>query len=215
MKNKDPIRVMIADDHAIVRKGLKALLIAVADLELIGEATNGRDAVALCKELRPDIILMDLIMPVVDGIEAIRQIQQQLVQPKIIALTSFDDEKLVRGALEAGANGYLLKNVSAEELALAIRSVYNGRPTISPEATQILIEAMAKPITPHNALTEREQDVLALMVKGLTNNQIADQLQISRYTVKNHISNILSKLGAATRTEATTLAIQQEIVHLA
>lgn len=214
MTERQPIRVLIVDDHAIVRKGIKTLLLAYSDMELVGEATNGREAIRLCTRIQPDVILMDLVMPGVNGINAIRAIRETSKKVKILALTNFDEEELVRGAVEAGAVGYLLKNISAEELARAIRLVSAGKSIIAPEATQVLFDAMTRPPAPGHDLTERERQVLRLMARGLTNVQIAEQLQISPLTIKNHVAHILTKLGVATRTEAATLSLQHKIVHL-
>jgi len=210
-----PIRVMVVDDHAVVRGGLSAFLLAYEDLELVGEAANGAEALWLAERCQPDVVLMDLMMPEMDGATATRQLRQRHPHIQVIALTSFKEDDLVQGALAAGAIGYLLKNISANELVGAIRSAYVGRPTLAPEATQVLIHNA----THHRSqslgfdLTEREHDVLALMVTGMNNNEIADKLIVSRSTVKYHVSNILSKLQAATRTEAVAYALQQNLVH--
>jgi NarL family two-component system response regulator LiaR len=207
-----PIRVLLADDHAVVRSGLGAFLLAADDLELIGEAANGAEAVRRCAELRPDVVLMDLQMPEVDGVEATRAIRQRWPETQVLILTSFREEERVQAALVAGAIGYLLKNVTADELAEAIRAVRAGRPALAPEATQALIQASVRPpAPPAEELTEREREVLALMVEGLTNDGIAARLSISRSTVKYHVSSILGKLGAGSRTEAVALALQRRL----
>lgn len=207
------IRVMIVDDHAVVRSGLAAFLLAFDDLELAGEAGGGKEAVQVCQQIKPDVVLMDLVMPDMDGATATRYIRQTCPHVQVIALTSFREEELVQGVLKAGAIGYLLKNVSADDLASAIRSAYAGRPTLAPEAAQVLIEATVSPQTaPAGAdLTEREREVLKLMVEGLTNNQIAERLVVSRSTVKFHVSSILSKMNVASRTEAVAFALQNHI----
>jgi NarL family two-component system response regulator LiaR len=206
------IRVMLVDDHAVVRSGLGAFLLAYDDLELVGEAGSGEEAVRLCGELKPDVILMDLMMPVMDGAEATRLIRGSYPDIQVIALTSFKEKELVHRALEAGAIGYLLKNVSAKELANAIRAASVGQPTLAPEAAQVLVHAARGKPEPGHDLTPREREVLAQMVAGLNNPDIADKLVISRSTVKFHVSSILSKLGVSSRTEAVALAVQKKLV---
>ncbi len=207
------IKVMLVDDHAVVRSGLGAFLLASDDLELVGEAGSGEEAVRRCRSLVPDVVLMDLIMPGMDGAEATKIIRQTCPEVQVIVLTSFKEEDLVQRALQAGAIGYLLKNVSSDELAEAIRAAKAGRPTLAPEAAQALIHASTRPPEPGHDLTEREREVLSLMVKGLNNPDIADRLIVSRSTVKFHVSSILSKLGVSSRTEAVSLAIQHHIVN--
>ena len=204
----DPIRVLLVDDHRMVRSGLAAFLSAFDDLELVGEAEDGQQAVQLCSERSPNVVLMDLVMPRMDGPAATRAIRERHPQIQVIALTSFEEEKLVQGVMEAGAIGYLLKSVSPDKLAEAIRDAHAGRPTLAPEAAQALIHAATRPPAPAYDLTPREQDVLKLMVEGLSNPEIADRLVIGRATVKFHVSNILGKLGASSRTEAVALALQ-------
>jgi NarL family two-component system response regulator LiaR len=215
MSEPDPIRVLLVDDHAVVRSGLSAFLMAYDDLELVGEAEGGEEAVRRCNEIEPDVVLMDLVMPNMDGPAATRAIREQCSKVQIIALTSFKEEELVQAALEAGAIGYLLKNVSADELAEAIRSAHAGRPTLAPEAAQVLIQATrsASDPSPGHDLTPREREVLALMAEGLRNLEIANKLVVSHSTVKFHISSILSKLGVSGRTEAVALAIQHHLVE--
>ena len=207
-----PVRVMIVDDHAVVRSGLSAFLLAYDDLEFVGEAGGGAEAVSKCRAVAPDVILMDLVMPEIDGAEATRLIRAECPYVQVIALTSYKEEELVQGALKAGAISYLLKNVSAEELAGAIRAAYAGRPTLAPEAAQVLIRAATHPQEPDKGLTAREMGILRLMVDGLSNPDIAKKLFVSRSTVKFHVSNILMKLGAASRTEAVSMAIHGKIV---
>jgi NarL family two-component system response regulator LiaR len=207
-----PIRVMLVDDHTMVRWGLATFLMVFNDFKLVGEAENGRTAVQLCAEVLPDVVLMDMAMPDMDGVTATRLIHQQFPQVRVIALTSFKEGRLIRDALEAGAIGYMLKDASADELAQAIRAAHAGRATLSPEATQALVHAASQPPAPGFDLTERERVVLALMVEGLNNTQIAGRLVVGHSTVKSHVSNILSKLGVASRTEAVTLALRNHLV---
>ena len=210
---KPLIRVMIVDDHGIVRSGLSTFLMTCEDMELVGEAANGEQALKLCSQVEPDVILMDLVMPGMDGAAATRLIRGQFPGIQVIALTSFKEQELVEGALQAGAIGYLLKDVSAEELANAIRAAYAGKPTLAPEAAQALIQAARQPALEVGFdLTEREQEVLALLVQGLSNNDIAERLVVSNSTAKFHVSSILSKLGASSRTEAVVIAMENNLV---
>ncbi|MBN2044526.1 MAG: response regulator transcription factor [Anaerolineales bacterium] len=206
------IRVMLVDDHTMVRKGLSLFMKAFDDLNLAGEAENGVEAVKLCGEILPDVVLMDLVLPDMDGVDAIRTICQKHPQVKVIALTSFKEGSRIMKALEAGAIGYLTKDISAEELAWAIRDAHSGRATLSPDAAQALVQEANQPPAPGSDLTEREREVLALMVEGLNNTQIAGKLSVSPSTVKSHVSNILSKLGVSSRTEAVTLAFRHKLV---
>jgi NarL family two-component system response regulator LiaR len=207
-----PIRVLLVDDHTMVRRGLGTFLKVFDDLQLAGEAESGEEAIQLCAEVIPDVILMDMVMPDMDGAAATRAIRQRFPQVQVIALTSFKEGDLVKHALEAGAIGYLLKDVSADELAEAIRAAHAGRATLSPEAAQALVETANQSPAPGLNLTERELEVLALMVEGLNNTQIAGRLSVSPSTIKSHVSNILSKLEVASRTEAVTLALRNRIV---
>ena len=207
-----PIRVMLVDDHTMVRRGLAAFLKAFDDLELADEAESGAAAIQVCAEVLPDVMLMDMVMPDMDGATATRAIRQQFPQVQVIALTSFKEGELIKNALEAGAIGYLLKDVSADALVRAIRAAHAGRATLSPEAAQALVETTNQPPLPGLDLTEREREVLALMVEGLNNTQIAGRLTVSPSTIKSHVSNILSKLSVASRTEAVTLALRNRIV---
>jgi len=210
--SSQPIRVMLADDHTMVRKGLATFLKVFDDLELAGEADGGQAAIKLCGEVLPDVVLMDMVMPDVDGAAATRIIRQMYPQVQVIALTSFKEGELIKKALESGAIAYLLKDVSADDLARAIRAAYAGRSTLSPEAAQALVQVASQPPVPGLDLTEREREVLALMVEGLNNTQIAGRLTVSPSTIKSHVSNVLSKLGVASRTEAVTLALRSRII---
>ncbi|NTV65786.1 MAG: response regulator transcription factor [Oscillochloris sp.] len=205
------IRIMLVDDHAVVRSGLGAFLSIHPDLELVGEAEDGEQAVLRAGALKPDVILMDLMMPVMDGVAATQAIKAAHPAIQIIALTSFQEDELVRNALKAGAVGYLMKNVNARELAAAIRAAKVGKMTLSPEAAQALVRAtqQAQEI---DRLTEREHEVLRLMVEGLNNAEIAERLVVSLSTVKYHISNILTKLEVDNRVAAVTIAIQKKLV---
>jgi len=207
-----PIRVMLVDDHTMVRRGLATFLKVFDDLELAGEAESGEIAIQLCAEVLPDVILMDMIMPGMDGATATRAIRQKFPKIQVVALTSYKEGKLIKSALEAGAIGYLLKDVSADDLVWAIRAAYAGRSTLSPEAAQVMVETANQPPAPGLDLTEREREVLSLMIEGLNNTQIAGRLTISPSTVKSHVSNILTKLGVASRTEAVTLALRNNIL---
>jgi len=214
MSASNPIRVMIVDDHSMVRRGLSTIFRIKADLELVGEASNGREALDVCDQVQPDVVLMDLVMPEMSGAEATQAIRTRWPHVQVIALTSFQEKDLVRGALQAGAISYLLKNVAAEDLAAAIREAYAGRSTLAPEAIEALIQpdlpspGVRAGVTEAYELTPREEEVLALMVEGLTNPEIAERLVVSRSTAKAHVSNILSKLGASNRTEAIAIALQ-------
>jgi NarL family two-component system response regulator LiaR len=212
MSTSNPIRVMIVDDHLMVRKGLATFLKIKPDLQLVGEACNGREALELCEQVQPDVILMDLVMPEMDGPAATRAVRERWPQVQVIALTSFQEKELVQGALQAGAISYLLKNVSVEELAAAIRAAYAGRSTLAPEVTQVLIQAASQGPAPGCDLTPRERQVLGLIVEGLNNLEIARRLNISRSTARAHVSSILSKLGVSNRAEAITLALRCKLV---
>jgi NarL family two-component system response regulator LiaR len=214
MNASQTIRVMLVDDHNVVRSGLATFLKAYEDLELVGEAKNGLEAINLCRLKKPDVILMDLMMPEMDGIAATSAILQDYPDIKIIAMTSFEEEELVQGVLAAGAISYLLKNVSSDELAKAIRDSYSGKSTLSPEAARVLIRATRPTKQPSFDLTEREMEVLKLVVQGQSNQQIAQAMVISIATVKAHISNILSKLQVSSRAEAIAFAIKHKIVSL-
>jgi NarL family two-component system response regulator LiaR len=206
-----PIRVMIVDDHAVVRSGLTAFLQAYDDLALAGEARSGDEAVELCPRINPDVVLMDLVMPGMDGADATQAIRKACPATQVMILTTFKDEVMVQKALRAGAIGYLLKDVLADELAEAIRLAHAGQSILSPEATRALIHGASETTQPGSDLSEREREVLALMVKGLNNTEIAEKLIVSLSTVKHHVSHIFTKMGAANRAEAVALAVQQHL----
>jgi NarL family two-component system response regulator LiaR len=214
MNTSQMIRVMLVDDHNVVRSGLATFLRAYDDLDLVGEAKNGLEALKLCHQNKPDVILMDLMMPEMDGIEATRAILVDYPDINIIAMTSFEDEQLVHGVLAAGAISYLLKNVTADELAKAIRDAVSGRSTLSPEAARALIRTTRPTQGTSFDLTEREMEVLKLVVQGQSNRLIADTMVISISTVKAHMSSILSKLQVSSRAEASAYAIKHKLVSL-
>lgn len=210
-----PIRILIADDHPIVRDGLVAILGTQPDFEVVGEATTGAEAIKLARELRPDMVLLDLEMPEVDGVEALRQMHASCPNVQTIVLTAFDTDDRIVGAVRAGAKGYLLKGAPRDEIFTAIRVVSAGGSLLQPIVASKLMRHMEgeDTLTPE-PLTEREMEVLQLIAQGKPNKEIAAALTISERTVKFHVSSILSKLGATNRTEAVTFAAQQGLVHL-
>jgi len=212
-----PIRLLVVDDQSIVRKGIRALLEQVEDIEVVGEASNGEEAVALAKTFVPDVILMDLVMPKLDGIAAIQQILARQPRIRIMALTSFVAEDKVFPAIKAGAVGYLLKDSEPEELITAIRKVNRGEPSLHPTIAKMVLEELGQPVkqplTP-DPLTEREVDVVRLVAQGLSNRQIADQLVIGEATVRTHVGNILTKLHLANRVQATLYALREGLTSL-
>ncbi len=207
------IRVLLVDDHAVVRSGLSAMLSAYDDLTLTCEAADGEAAVLMYGHHKPDIVLMDMMMPRMNGVEATRKIRERDPNAKIIALTSFDTEGLVHDAIEAGATGYLLKNTSADDLARAIYAAHSGKRTLAPEAADALIHAITQPLPIGHDLTARERDVLELMTRGLNNTQIAAEIHLSVSTIKFHVSAILSKLAVTSRVEAVAIAVRQEMLN--
>jgi NarL family two-component system response regulator LiaR len=211
------IRVLIVDDHAFVRKGVRAFLDEVGDIEVIGEAGDGEEAVVQSKALQPDVILMDLVMPHMDGVEAILRITAQQEKVRIIALTSFATDDKVFPAIKSGAMGYILKDSEPEELLDAIRRVYLGEPTLDPSIARKVLQEISRPSkrppTP-DPLTEREEEVLRLVAKGLSNQEIADQMVIAEVTVRTHVSHILSKLQLANRVQATLYALREGLASL-
>jgi two-component system, NarL family, response regulator LiaR len=206
------IRVMIADDHELVRSGLEAILDVIDDLELVAQAESGEEAVALCDQYHPDVVLMDLVMPRMDGATATREILRRRPGTRVLALTSFSDPAMIQEVLKAGAIGCLLKNVTCDELASAIRRAYEGSATLAPEAAGVLIHAVVSPPEPEVVLTPREREVMNLLVQGLTNTEIAERLVVSLSTVKTHVSSIIAKLGASTRTEAAAIAVRDHLL---
>lgn len=209
--NEKKIRVVITDDHDMVRRGLASYLSITPDIQLVGEASNGEEAIEICDRLKPDIVLMDIMMPKMDGIEATRQIRKKNPSIQVIALTSYQEKDLVHQIIIEGAISYLLKNVTGEELIDAIRKGYNGKPTMAPEVAQALIRDQFP--SPGDDLTTREKEVLSLLVDGLNNPEIAQRLTISRSTARAHVSNILMKLGVTNRGEAITLALRNKLVR--
>jgi two-component system, NarL family, response regulator LiaR len=207
------IRVLVVDDHLMVRRGLATFLRAAQDLELVGEAATGAEAIRMCEHTRADVVLMDLRMPDLDGIAATRTIRQAHPHIQIIALTSAHEDELVSQALRAGAIGYLLKDVGVTGLGDAIRAAKAGRATLAPEATQALVRQAAAPASRGEGLTQREREVLALMVEGISNAQIAERLVLSCSTVNFHVGNVLGKLGVVSRTQAVTVALQHRLIE--
>ena len=212
MSDENPIRVMIVDDHLMVRDGLRVFLSIYDDILIVGEAENGQQAVSQCDEVEPDVILMDLLMPEMDGFEATRMIRAKDSSIQVIALTSFADQELVEKAFKAGAISYLLKDVHSDKLAESIREANRGRATIDSAAAQALVASTDQASSTGDDLTQREREILVLLVEGKTNKEIASNLSLSEGTVRFHVSNILSKMGASNRTEAVSLALQQGIV---
>ena len=212
MDNPDKIiKVILVDDHAVLRSGMRYILELEDSINVVGEASNGLEALELCKSLNPDVVLMDLMMPEMDGVEATKRIEQDFPNIKVVILTSFEDEEHVGAALDAGAISYLTKNITAPELAEAILNAYQEIASLSPSATKALIEGRKNEKIPAMNLSDRELEVLSQLVKGLTNPEIAENLMISRATVKRHVSNILSKMNVSTRTEAVALALSLKI----
>jgi len=212
MTKQKPIRILLVDDHPMVRDGLKVFLSVSPDMECVGEADSGEEALQKCAILNPEVVLMDMLMPGMDGAATTQAIKAAHPEIQIIILTSFEEKELVQKALKAGAIGYVLKNVSMSKLAEAVRDAHAGRPAMSPEATQALIQVTTQPPEPGFDLTNREREVLGLIAEGLTNDEISSQLFISISTTRFHVSNILSKLGVSNRTEAAKLAMQHQLI---
>jgi DNA-binding NarL/FixJ family response regulator len=215
----DPIRILIADDHPIVRDGLALMLGTQPDFVVVGEASNGREVMQIGEQLQPDVILLDLEMPEMDGLETLRTLRQVCPTVRVLVFTAFDSDERIIGAVQAGAKGYLLKGAPRAEIFNAIRVVAAGGSLLQPVVASRLMQHLNNPPQPEpesltEPLTERETDVLRLLAQGMTNREIADSLVITERTVKFHISAILSKLGAGNRTEAVTLAVQRGLVSL-
>ena len=209
-----PIRVLLVDDHAVVRMGLRAFFDQLDDIDVVGEASDGSEGVAMTRRLKPDVVLMDLLMPNMDGITAIGRIKAELPETEIVTMTSFIEEEKVTSALEAGASGYVLKDAEAEEVAQAIRAAYNGEVHLDPAVSRLLAQRMrarkdAEPVEP---LTTREKEVLAQLARGAANKEIAYELGITERTARTHVSNILGKLGLASRTQAALYAVENKLV---
>lgn len=208
-EDSNVIRVASVDDHDIMRGGIRFVLMAFDDLEMVGDARRGEDAVKMCQDLQPDVVLVDMKMQGLDGIETTTAIKIACPDVQVLILTSFHDADLVRRAMKAGAVGYLLKDADKEELAVAIRAAHAGQTTISSEATRALVDA---PSDQAIDLTEREREVLALLVKGMSNKEIAKQLHRSPFTVRHHVSQLLKRLGAANRAEVAAIAVQRGLI---
>jgi NarL family two-component system response regulator LiaR len=214
MTEKNIIKVMVVDDHPLVRHGIKTVFEAYDDILLVAEAENGKEAIEMYEKCLPDIVLMDMMMPVLDGSEATSLLIKRWPDAKIIALTSFNDNDLIKNSLKAGAVSYLLKDVSGAKLVKTIKDIHNGKFALSSHATRILLSELRAKTNENIKLTNREIEILALIVEGLPNKEIAKRLFLSNSTVQFHVSNILSKLGVSKRTEAAYLALKQKLVKL-
>ena len=212
----DEIKVLIADDHTVVRKGIRALLETEPGITVVGEAADGEDAIHKALALKPDVILMDLVMPKLDGVQAIKELREVLPKAKVLVLTSFAEDRRIVAAIEAGALGYLLKDSSPEDLVRAIREVHRGESSLHPKVAQQLIKRLRRPAEEpeREELTARERKVLALIARGLSNREIARELSISEPTVRTHVSNILRKLGLKSRTQAALYALKEGLASL-
>jgi NarL family two-component system response regulator LiaR len=208
------IGILIADDHPVVRQGLRTFLETQDDLEVVGEAADGAEAAELCERLLPDVVLMDLVMPGLDGVEATRRVRQMSPSTKVIVLTSFDDDEKVFPSVKAGAAGYLLKDVRPQDLAEAVRKVHRGEALLAPSVAAKLMQEVAGDRAPASGLTERELEVLRLIARGLPNKLIAQELVVSEKTVKTHVSNILAKLHLTDRTQAALYAVREGLAEL-
>jgi len=211
-----PIRVLLVDDHAVVRMGLKTFFNLQPDIEVVGEAADGSEGVAMARRLRPDVVLMDLLMPNMDGLTAISRIKADLPETEVVAVTSFIEEEKVTAALEAGATGYLLKDAEAEEVAAAVRAAFAGEMTLDPAVTRLLAQRLRTKRTepdPTEPLTDREKDVLRLLGQGMSNKEIGSALFITERTARTYVSNILGKLGLASRTQAALWAVEHKLAE--
>jgi NarL family two-component system response regulator LiaR len=206
------ITVVVADDHPLLRRGLETALQIYDDIDLVAQAGDGAEAIAVCERFRPDVVLMDLVMPGLKGASATREILRRCPAARVLVLTSYSDEALIQEALDAGAIGYLMKDISAAELAAAIRRASAGKPTLAPEAAEVLMRGVAAPALLGQDLTPRERQVLRLLADGLTNAEIAERLVVSLSTVKGHVSSVMLKLEASSRTEAATIAVRHRLV---
>lgn len=213
MSDSKPIRIIAVDDHEVIRGGIKFALLAVEDIELVGEARNGEEALLLCEQLQPDVVLMDLMMPGINGVAATRAIREKYPQTQVLVLTSYHDEELVPQAMRAGATGYLLKGVSNQKLIEAIRAANAGQPTMAREAVADLVEAAVPSNKTDIDLSEREREVLTLLAQGSSNKEIAEQLFLSVSTVKYHVRVLFSKLGANSRAEVIALAWDHNLIQ--
>ena len=217
IERSETIRVLVVDDHAIIRKGIRAVLDLVPDIDLVGEAENGKQAITLDLELTPDVILMDLMMPEMDGIACIKQIREKRPKARILVLTNFAGEDMIFPAIKAGAMGYHLKDSSPEALEEAIRQVYRGEPSLHPLIAKKVLEELHAPPEDqgvYETLTKRELEVLSLIAQGLENREIASQLVVSEATIRTHVSNILGKLHLASRTQAALYALREGLASL-
>jgi NarL family two-component system response regulator LiaR len=208
------IRVVIADDHTVVRKGIRDLLSDEDDITVVGEARNGHEAVDLTLALQPDVVVMDIAMPKLSGVEATRLLRAQAPSVRVLVLTAYDDDPYIYGLLDAGASGYILKTAESREIVRAVRATAAGQSAIDPAVAPRLIARLTRPAASSDTLTERELDVLRRAAHGLTNKQIGAELAISDRTVQNHLANIYVKLGVASRTEAVTAGLQRQLIKL-
>ncbi len=217
MEESAPIRVLLVDDHAVVRMGLRSFFDMLADIEVVGEASDGSEGVAMARRLKPDVVLMDLLMPNMDGVTAIGRIKAEMPETEIVTMTSFIEEEKVTAALEAGASGYVLKDAEADEVAQAIRAAFAGEVHLDPAVARLLAQRMRNKKDPAEnlvePLTEREKDVLRLLGQGQSNKEIGAELFITERTARTYVSNILGKLGLASRTQAALWAVEHKLTE--